>query len=690
MNELLFEIGTEEIPAGYIKPALQYLEKEAADKFSELNLKFIGIRTFGTPRRLTLAVEGLETAQADMTKEHVGPPAKAGFDADGNPTKAAVGFAKSKGLEVTDLEVVDTPKGQYLLAKEDVRGRETIDLLPSVLEDLLRGIAFPKSMRWAHTTLSFARPIQWLLVLFGGKIVNFTIEGITSGNSTKGHRFMAPEPFSVSSIDDYVEQLRKQEVVVDPAVRREMVIDEVREAVKQKIDDQGTPLVDEALVDIVTNLVELPCGVCGRFDESFLELPEEVLITSMREHQKYFPVVDAQSKLLPLFVAMNNTRIKDKEKAANGHERVLRARLEDAIFFYGEDKKTTLAERSQGLGGIVFHHKLGTMAQKAERMGGLASYLARKLDPETEQASVRAAGLVKADLLTEMVGEFPTLQGVMGKYYGLRDGEDKRVAQAIEDHYKPVRPGADLPTDLVGAIVGLADRVDTVCGCFSIGQKPTGAADPFGLRRLSLGLIQIVRGLELTLSLKDLVLHGLAGYGDLVKDGNEIAEQVIEFIRLRFENDSVAKGMKSQVVLAATSVDFDDILDCVQRMNGLDSIRRREEFSVLAGSFKRIRNIIKDNVAIDINSSLFSHEAEKELHLVLTEVEQKSSSLITAKQYEEALETFLLMKEPVDKFFDDVMVMDDDLAVRQNRLNLLTALANLILQVGDISKMSVE
>ncbi|MDH3348127.1 MAG: glycine--tRNA ligase subunit beta [Desulfobulbaceae bacterium] len=690
MNELLFEIGTEEIPAGYIKPALQYLEKEAADKFSELNLKFIGIRTFGTPRRLTLAVEGLETAQADMTKEHVGPPAKAGFDADGNPTKAAVGFAKSKGLEVTDLEVVDTPKGQYLLAKEDVRGRETIDLLPSVLEDLLRGIAFPKSMRWAHTTLSFARPIQWLLVLFGGKIVNFTIEGITSGNSTKGHRFMAPEPFSVSSIDDYVEQLRKQEVVVDPAVRREMVIDEVREAVKQKIDDQGTPLVDEALVDIVTNLVELPCGVCGRFDESFLELPEEVLITSMREHQKYFPVVDAQSKLLPLFVAMNNTRIKDKEKAANGHERVLRARLEDAIFFYGEDKKTTLAERSQGLGGIVFHHKLGTMAQKAERMGGLASYLARKLDPETEQASVRAAGLVKADLLTEMVGEFPTLQGVMGKYYGLRDGEDKRVAQAIEDHYKPVRPGADLPTDLVGAIVGLADRVDTVCGCFAIGQKPTGAADPFGLRRLSLGLIQIVRGLELTLSLKDLVLHGLAGYGDLVKDGNEIAEQVIEFIRLRFENDSVAKGMKSQVVLAATSVDFDDILDCVQRMNGLDSIRRREEFSVLAGSFKRIRNIIKDNVAIDINSSLFSHEAEKELHLVLTEVEQKSSSLITAKQYEEALETFLLMKEPVDKFFDDVMVMDDDLAVRQNRLNLLTALANLILQVGDISKMSVE
>ena len=523
MNELLFEIGTEEIPAGYIKPALQYLEKAAADKFSELNLKFRGIRTFGTPRRLTLAVDGLETAQADMTKEHVGPPAKAGFDTDGNPTKAAVGFAKSKGLEVTDLEVVDTPKGQYLLAKEDVRGRETIDLLPSVLEELLRGITFPKSMRWAHTTLSFARPIQWLLAIFGGKSVNFTIEGITSGDSTKGHRFMAPESFSVSTVKDYVEQLRKREVVVDLAVRREMVIEEVREAVKQKVGDQGTPLMDEALVDIVTNLVELPCGVCGRFDESFLELPEEVLITSMREHQKYFPVVDAQSKLLPLFVAMNNTRIKDKEKAANGHERVLRARLEDAIFFYAEDKKTSLAKHALGLGGIVFHHKLGTMAQKCERMGGLASYLARKLDPETEQAAVRAAGLVKADLLTEMVGEFPTLQGVMGKYYGLRDGEDKRVAQAIEDHYKPVRPGADLPDDLIGAIVGLADRIDTVCGCFAIGQKPTGAADPFGLRRLSLGLIQIVRGLELTLSLKDLVLQGLAGYGELVKDGTEIA-----------------------------------------------------------------------------------------------------------------------------------------------------------------------
>ena len=690
MNELLFEIGTEEIPAGYIMPALQYLEKAAADKFRELNLNFSGIRTFGTPRRLTLAVEGLDSAQADMVKEHIGPPAKAGFDGEGKPTKAAVGFAASKGLDVAALQVVDTPKGQYLLAKEEVRGRETMELLPAVLEELLRGISFPKSMRWAHTTLSFARPIQWLLALFGGKVVDFTIEGITSGDTTKGHRFMAPDTFAVTSGNDYVERLRGGEVVVDPALRREMVVEEVRRAVKRKVGDQGTPMVDENLVDIVTNLVEMPCGVCGRFDEKFLELPGEVLITSMREHQKYFPVADHDGKLLPLFVAMNNTRIKNEEKAANGHERVLRARLEDAFFFYSEDKKTSLEQRAQGLGGIVFHHKLGTMAQKIARCETLASYLAKQLDPSVEELAVRAAKLAKADLLTEMVGEFPTLQGVMGKYYGVRDGEDGRVAGAIQDHYKPVRPGDALPADLVGAIVGLADRIDTVCGCFAIGEKPTGAADPFGLRRLSLGLIQIVRGLELTISLQDLVIKGLAAYGDLVKDGGEVAEQVLEFIRLRFENDCVSKGMKAEVVQAATAVAFDDILDCVRRMNGLDAIRQREQFSVLAGSFKRIRNIIKENSTIDINPALMAHEAEKQLHAVLSEVEQKSGSLIAAKKYEDALETFLLMKEPVDKFFDDVMVMDEDPAIRQNRLNLLTALAELILRVGDISRMSVE
>jgi glycyl-tRNA synthetase beta chain len=444
------------------------------------------------------------------------------------------------------------------------------------------------------------------------------------------------------------------------------------------------------LIDTVTNLVEIPWGVCGSFDEKFLDLPDEALITSMREHQKYFPVVDQDGQLLPIFVAVNNTDIKDRALAVSGHERVLRARLEDGLFFFNEDKKQTLASRMEGLSGIIFQHTLGSMAEKSERIAALASYLAELLDPSLQEDAERAARLAKVDLLTEMVGEFPSLQGIIGRDYALLDGEKPAVAAAIHEHYLPVRAGGELPESLLGAIVGLADRIDTMAGCFAIGERPTGNKDAFGQRRLAIGLIHIIRGQKLSLSLIDLATRALSGYAGRIEPKEDTLEQLLAFIRLRFENDLIASGLKQEVIEAATSVVFDDLTDCLARIEALDSIRSHEDFAVLAGSFKRIRNIIKDNRQTAVDESLFAEDAEHALFAMYKEVSRQVAPLIEARDYRQALAKMLAMKEPVDRFFDDVMVMAEDQAVRANRLNMLTALGALVRQVGDISRMHVE
>ncbi len=689
MAQLLFEIGTEEIPAGYIKPALTFMEQAAQAKFKELGLGFGRVQSVGTPRRLTLAVDGLQESQQDSRREHIGPAKKAAFDTDGNPTKAAMGFARSRGVAVADLAVVDTAKGEYLMAVEEVKGVATHELLPGLLDELLRSIPFPKSMRWADGSLSFARPIQWLLALYDGKVVNFTVENVQSGNTTPGHRFMAPEPEEVRDFDQYLELLAEKSVIADPAKRRGLVIEEVQKAVRERVGESGKPVLDDALIDTVTNLVEIPWGVCGSFDEKFLALPDEALITSMREHQKYFPVVDEDGNLMPVFVAVNNTDIKDRELAVSGHERVLRARLEDGLFFFNEDKKKTLASRMDDLSGIIFQNKLGTMAEKSERIAALASYLADLLDPSLKEDAMRAARLAKVDLLTEMVGEFPSLQGIIGRDYALLDGEKPAVASAIHEHYLPVRAGGELPTSLLGAIIGLADRMDTMVGCFAIGERPTGNKDAFGQRRLAIGLINIIRSRNLSLSLKDLARKALAEYAGKVDPDEDTLDQLLAFIRLRFENDLIAAGMKQEVVEAATSVDFDDLTNCLARIEALDTMRGHEDFAVLAGSFKRIRNIIKDNRETTVDESLFAEKAERELFTTLTAVREQVQPMIEDRDYSGSLATMLAMKEPVDSFFDDVMVMVEDQAVRANRLNLLTALGAMVRQVGDISRMHV-
>ncbi len=686
MRDLLFEIGMEEIPAGFLEPALTYLQNRFFEKAVELKINCGALKVMGTPRRLTLLAKDVSEKQEDITEELLGPSKNAGIDANGKPTRAAEGFAKSKGADVGELKVVSTAKGEYLMLMREQKGKATATLLPEFLHDLLLDLSFPKSMRWGNNHHSFARPIQWLVAIFGEEVIRFNHEGIESSNSSGGHRFLANERFQIKSAATYEQQLADRFVLVDPIKRRSRVLSEIRDAVIQSGEWQdGQVAIDEALVDTVTNLVEMPYGICGIFDEKFLQLPAEVLITSMREHQKYFPVVNAFGKLLPGFVAVNNTIVNDTVITRKGHQRVLRAWLEDALFFFNSDRKLRLEERTANLNGIIFQAKLGTMLEKKDRMIRLVKTLADKVDPALADDGCRAAFLCKADLLSNMVGEFPSLQGIMGGAYALHDGESNNVATAIIEHYMPKRAGAEIPSTDLGALLALADRFDTLAGCFGIGQVPSGTADPFGLRRISLAILHIIQGKGYSFSLYELVHKALALYGDKVAGGKDTVAAVINFIKGRFANDCISRGLSAEAVDAAVSVGFDDVNDCLLRIHAIIQVRKEPAFKVLAASYKRVKNIIKENSETLVNSNLFEHETERNLYNLFLEVQGEMGKCIVDKEYAKALEVMLKMKEPVDAFFEGVMVMVEDTAVRQNRLNLLTALGDLILQIGDIS-----
>jgi glycyl-tRNA synthetase beta chain len=686
MRDLLFEIGMEEIPASFLAPALNQMQNRFADKAAALKISHGPLQTMGTPRRLTLIAGDVAEQQQDITEELLGPSKNAAFDGDGNATRAALGFAKSKGAEVSDLRVVETPKGEYLMLVRKQRGVATAALLPELLHGLLAELSFPKSMRWGSNHHAFARPIQWLTALFGDEVIRFDHEGISSSNSSRGHRFLANEQFVIDAAASYEKQLAERSVLVNPTTRRFRVISEIERAVAEADAlPGGRVAIDEGLVDVVTNLVEMPYGVCGVFDEKFLQLPADVLITSMREHQKYFPVVNGEGTLLPGFVAVNNTQVNDTAITRKGHQRVLRARLEDALFFFNSDRQTRLEERTTNLHGIIFQAKLGTMLEKKDRLIKLVKTLAEKVNPALADDGCRAALLCKADLLSNMVGEFPSLQGIMGGAYALHDGEKPEVATAITEHYMPKRAGAAIPSTEIGALLALADRFDTLAGCFGIGQVPSGNTDPFGLRRISLAILHIIEGQGYTLSLRELVHKALALYGSKVAGGNDTVAAVITFIKGRFANDCISRGLEAAAVEAAVSVNFDDVNDCLLRIQAIVQIRQEPAFSVLAASYKRVRNIVKDNRETVVNALLFEQEAESRLYELFLAVRTEMEKDIAAKEYARALTVMLKMKEPVDAFFDGVMVMADDPAVRQNRLNLLTALGELILQIGDIS-----
>ncbi|SDP18723.1 glycine--tRNA ligase subunit beta [Desulforhopalus singaporensis] len=687
MRDLLFEIGTEEIPAGFMNIAYDQLAKGFSSRAAELKIGHGSINVTGTPRRLALMVKDVSEKQEDMRQELLGPSKKAAYDNEGNLTKAAEGFARSKGADVHELKVVDTPKGEYMMLIREVTGKPTGDLLPELLLALLNDLSFPKSMRWGSLNVTFARPVQWLVALFGEDVVSLEFAGVQSSTKSRGHRFHANQWIEIDNPQSYREKLLANQVMVDHEVRRQKVIEEIEAAVARTEElAGGRVFIDQDLVDTVNNLVENPVGVCGTFEKKFLELVPEVLITSMKEHQKYFPVVDDRGNLMPGFVAVNNTTVNDPQITRMGHQRVLKARLEDALFFFNSDKEVSLESRVNKLDGIIFQAKLGTMREKKDRLAKLARILAEKVDGSLTEDCCRAAELCKADLISEMVGEFPSLQGTMGSAYALNDGEKEAVALGIKEHYMPKRAGAEVPTSDVGAILGLADRFDTLAGCFGIGQIPTGKADPFGLRRITLAILHIIEEKNYSLLLEEICSKALALYGSKVNGSADTVDAIMKFIRDRFVNDSVAGGAEAAAVEAAVSVAFNDVNDCIKRTDAISQIRKDAGFEVLSAAYKRVKNIIKDNKSTEIDADLFESEAETQLHELTREVNLEMGALVAKQKYFGALQAMLKMKEPVDTFFDKVMVMADDEAVRQNRLNLLTALGELFLMVGDISR----
>jgi len=690
MKTLLLEIGTEEIPAGYIAPALAALESMLAQKLADARLAHGRIQTFGTPRRLAVTVAELAARQKRLTSEVLGPPRKVGYDSDGRPTTAAVKFAEKVGLPVNRLGVASTPKGEYLSATVTDPGLATTALLKTLLPDIILAIPFPKRMRWADLTISFARPIHSLLALYGGSRIGFTLGGIRSGRTSFGHRFMHPRTIKVAEPAAYVEALRSGFVIVDPAERRRLIAEGAAQAAASV---GGSVLPDEELLGTVSQLVEYPAVAVGRFADTFLELPAEVLITAMREHQKYFAVVDTGGRLLPHFIAVNNTPVQDMAVVVRGHQRVLRARLEDAKFFFKSDRETSLDSMVEKLKSVLFQAQLGSIYDKVRRVRGLSRFVADQLggDPELGGQAERAAWLCKADLVSQMVGEFPKLQGIMGRVYATAQGEPAAVASAIEEHYRPTYSGGVLPETTAGAVVAIADKLDTICGCFRAGLAPTGAADPYALRRQGIGVIQIMRSRGLAFPLATVVQKSLSLFDGEAGTPAETAAKIQGFLEGRMTSILVEEGFAKDTVAAVLGVPAESIPAVWSRARALQQLKSKPDFEPIAVSFKRVVNIIRraeDFTAGAVDEGLFAHASEAALLAAFRTVHSQVQEDLRQGLHDQALARVATLRAPVDAFFDDVMVMAEDLNVRGNRLSLLAQVAGLFDTFADFSKLS--
>ena len=690
MERFVLEIGTEEIPAGYIKPALEAMARNLESRLAAARISHGEISVYGTPRRLAVAVDDMALRQPSLTETITGPPVKVGLDENGKPTVAAEKFAAKIGVKPSRLQVVETAKGSYLAARVSRKGKTTAALLKQILPELILSIPFPKTMRWGRGQIAFARPIHWILALLGTAAVVFRLdERIKSGRYTRGHMFMAPGRIKVEAADHYPACLEAVHVVADPGSRKELVRQQVVDAAARA---GGRVLEDEELIDIVTNLVETPIATVGRFDDQFLELPREILITAMREHQKYFAVVDTAGRLMPSFIAVNNTSTRDLDLVARGHQRVLRARLSDARFFFQADSKVKPDTWVEQLKGVLFQADLGTMYAKVERIRRLAGQLAEMAAPELKTDVERAAWLCKADLVSQVVNEFPKLQGVMGRIYAAAAGEKDQVATAIEEHYRPVASGGRLPETMTGSLLAIADKLDTICGCFNVGLVPTGASDPYALRRQGIGIVQIMLARKLKVSLKAAIEASLQSYGSQSRqDLEQVSGQVLDFIGNRVKRMLVEEGYSKDIVAAVVSVGIDDIPYVWQRTGALNRLKGRPDFEPLAVAFKRVSNILRKSgqkVEAEPLRELMAEAAERDLWEAVDKVRVDVERLLAIGDLEKALSSIASLRGPVDRFFDDVMVMVDDKRLRQNRLALLGQIEGLFSQIADFAKIS--
>ncbi|MBW1799335.1 MAG: glycine--tRNA ligase subunit beta [Deltaproteobacteria bacterium] len=690
-GEFLLEIGTEEIPSGYLNDGLADLLRLAKSSLHDYRIRCDGeLATHGTPRRMVLVGKGLASSQDDMVQDITGPPKKAAYDEKGNPTKAAIGFAKKQGVSVDDLGLLEMPKGEYLHVKRTVPGKPTVEVLSEILPKLISGINWPKSMRWGSVGFPFVRPVHWVLALFNGEVIPFEIAGVKGSNRTRGHRFMARGVIEIRGYSDYCEQMHRNGVMIDLKERTEAVEKAVRAAAEEI---SGQPMMDEDLLNTVTNLVEYPYAVCGGFDQAFLDLPEPVLITPMKEHQKYFPVYDPSGRLMPNFIAVNNTRPNDAAVVQKGHERVLRARLADADFFFKEDRKRPLEDRLEDLKEVIYQAELGTSHAKVERFTRLAEYLAGQVGAENLENVRLAARLCKCDLVTEMVMEFPSLQGVMGKEYARLDGHAEEICGAIREHYLPARAGGALPETAIGAIVGVADRMDTISGCFAVNLVPTGAADPFALRRHALAIIRIMEDRAWDISLKSLIRRSLSILGETIPfDQDQVFNQVHDFFKERFRNMMLRSDYESDLVEAIITARFDRIHQLKFRMDALKKfMTNSNEFESLVLTFKRVTNILKRQEKMTaVDPALFRESCETDLWNAFQKLKEEAGQSINARDYLQALNLMGQLRKPVDAFFDGVEVLTkEDAALRENRIGVLHNVAGLFLRMADFSKFSI-
>ena len=683
-RDLLVEIGTEELPPKALRRMRDALQASLDTLLTENHLPHGDSHAFAAPRRLAVLVKDVPVAQPDREITRRGPALQAAFDADGNPTKPAEGFARSCGVAVADLEQMANDKGSWLVFNSTTTGLAAIEILPGVLEKALKALPMPKRMRWGSSEVEFVRPVHWIVLLFGNEPVKTQLLGVDSDRYTRGHRFHHNEPINITVPGAYAETLQQSgRVIAD--------MDQRRESIHSQVSEAGTALgghahIDPALLDEVTALVEWPVAISGSFDQRFLEVPAEVLVSSMQDHQKYFPVKDDTGKLLPHFITVANIASKDPDQIRAGNERVIRPRLEDAVFFWNQDRKQSLESRAHQLDNMTFQKKLGSLGDKQRRIGAIASTIATTLGIDISQVQ-RAATLCKCDLVTSMVSEFPDLQGTMGRYYAVHDGEDEAVARALDEQYQPRFAGDELPCSGIGQALAIAERLDTLTGIFAIGQTPTGDKDPFGLRRSALGILRILIEKQLDLDLRALIETATQLFPDEVK-ATAIQEELFAFMMERLRAYYLDAGYDSHMFAAVLARQPARPLDFDQRMRAVKAFRELAEADSLSAANKRIRNILrKADTAIPAScrKELLQEPAEQTLAAALEALQITVEPLFEKRAYTDALCKLAALQPPVDAFFDQVMVMAEDSRLRDNRLALLNSLSELFLQVADIS-----
>lgn len=680
-KDLLFEIGAEEIPAGFMPNILGQLKQLAETKLNDAHLPFESIATYGTPRRLALIVKGLADTSAEISERHKGPSASIAYDADGNPTKAAIGFARGKGLDVADLVVEDG----YIYAETKTAGVSAKDIVSEMLPQLITGLNFPKSMHWGDLDAKFVRPVRWLVALLDEEVIPVEFATVKSGNVTRGHRFLGADEITIKNAASYVDTLKENFVMVDQDARRELISKQLHDIAASK---NASIVWDDDLLEEINYLVEWPTALCGGFEESYLALPDAAIITPMKDHQSYFPLVDQDGKLLPMFLTVRNGSNHSIEVVQAGNERVLRARLDDAKFFFNEDRKKPLIDRQDGLTKIVFQEGLGNLADKTERLLTLGRVFSEECELHEDARVVleRATELAKTDLTTGMVTEFTELQGVMGKEYALLDGESPEVAEAIFEQYLPRFAGDVLPQTEAGKVLSIIDKIDNIVATFSRGLIPTGSQDPYALRRQTIGILNILLGSEWNISLRPIIVESMNLLNVPVDKQDELLGQVEEFITLRLKNIFLDREVPHHVIDLLLSNNELSVADAEGLVKALLA-NRIDENVELVQAFTRMYNLVKDVTYTGVDESLLKEDAERALYEASTKASEASIDAWDNNDYEAVVAVPATLVPAINKFFEDVMVMDKDEAIKANRLQLVRLAYSVMAIIGDISAL---